>query len=209
MKRKDIESELRNLRFIHLTESELVAYCDEGRDHIRRARLEAHLKQCFICERQLKMLREESEALRTQRITDEDVALVDRMLEMAGAGPKESSLQERLAEYLQEMIESWRLYFMRKAMQGDHGKEVWQWQSKDGRLQVRTTMGKNAEMIIHFSSNETDLYGARLNVNLGEMSQEITLERVSESEVYARIAVPKQHQRNKIANISIKAVGGH
>ncbi|MGA9773601.1 MAG: hypothetical protein WBV94_31510 [Blastocatellia bacterium] len=209
MKKKDIETELRNLKFTHLTESEMVEYCDEGHDQIRHARMEAHLKQCFICERQLEMLREERAALKNRQITDEDVALVDRLIEITVARPKENSLEDRLAEYLGEMVESWRIYFMKKAMRGDRVEEVWQWQSKDGRLQVRATLEKNAEMTIHFSSNEIDLDGARLNVHLGKMSQEITLQRISESEVYGKVDLPRQHRRNKIAYISIKAVSGH
>src|ERR1044071_3739426 len=177
MKRKDLEYELRNLKFIHLTESELVAYCDNERDQIRRARMEAHLKQCFICERQLELLREESAALRDRRITDEDVALVDQMLRRAQnsvvAEPLEieieASLQERLAEYLRQMVESWRAFFMKGATRGNQSEVVWQWQSKDGGLRVRATMEKNADLIIHFSSNELNLDGARLNVHLGEM----------------------------------------
>ena len=210
MKRKELENELRNLKFIHLTESELVAYCDEERNQIRRARMEAHLKQCFICERQLELLREESAALRNRQITDEDVAFVDQMIELAVAEPleldKEISLQERLAEYLRQVVESWRAFFMKGAMRGNQGEAVWQWQSKDGRLQVRATMEKNADLTIHFSSSELDLDGARLNVHLGKMNQEITLERISESEVYARVAVPQQYRRGGIADISIESV---
>ncbi len=214
MKRKDLENELRNLKFIHLTESELVAYCDEERDLIRRVRMEAHLKQCFICERQLELLRKEGAALRDRKITDEDAALVDQMIELSQksvvAEPleieKEASLQERMTEYLRQMVESWRAFFMKQAARGDQREEVWQWQSKDGRLQVRATMEKNADLTIHFSSNEIDLDGARLNVHLGKMSQEITLERVSESEVYAKVAVPRQYRRGGIADIFIESL---
>ena len=220
MKRKDLENELRKLRFIHLTESELVAYCDEDRDQIRRVRMEAHLKQCFICERQLELLRKESAALRDRQITDEDIALVDQMIQpeqkSAVAETKEASLQERLTEYLQQVIKSWRAAFMKEAVRGSQSRavqreellreEVWRWQSKDGRLQVRATMEKNADLTIHFSSNEIDLDGARLNVHLGKLSQEITLERVSESEVYAKVAVPRQYRRGGIADIFIESV---
>lgn len=214
MKRKDLENELRNLKFVHLTESELVAYCDEERDQIRRARIEAHLKQCFICERQLELLRKESEALRNRQITDEDVEFVDQMIQLAQksvvAEPlvteKQTSLQERMTEYLQQVAESWHASFMKKAVRGHRREVVWHWQSKDGRLQVRATMEKNADLTIHFSSNEIDLDGARLNVHLGKLSQEITLERVSESEVYAKVAVPRQYRRGGIADISIESV---
>ena len=220
MKRKELEYELRSLKFIHLTESELAAYCDNERDQIRRARMEAHLKQCFICERQLELLREESAALRDRQITDEDVALVDQMIGLAVAEPLEieieDSLQERLAEYLRQMVESWRAFFMKGATRGhqmrghqmreDQSEVVWQWQSKDGRLQVRATMEKNTDLTIHFSSNELNLEGARLNVHLGEMSQEITLKRISESEVYAKVAVSRQYRRRGIADISIESL---
>ncbi len=225
MKRKDLEYELRNLKFIHLTESELVAYCDNERDQIRRARMEAHLKQCFICERQLELLREESAALTDRQITDEDVALVDQMLRQAVAESLEieieASLQQRLAEYLLQMVESWRAFFMKGATRGHQmrshqmrshqmrdpqSEEVWRWQSKDGKLQVRATMEKNADMIIHFSSNEIDLDGAHLDFRLGKLGQAITLKRISESEVYAKVAVSRQYRREGIADISVKAV---
>jgi hypothetical protein len=213
MKRKDLEKELRKLKFTHLTESELIAYCDEEGDQIHRARVEAHLKRCFICERQLKLLREESALLRNRQITDEDIAFVDQMIERAqkssAAEPleleKEPLLQERLAEYFRQLAKSWRASFLKKTTRitTDQGEEIWQWQSKDGRLQVRATMEKKAGLTIHFSSNEIDLDGARLNIHLGKMDQEITLQRVSESEVYAKVAVPR---RGDIADISIKSV---
>lgn len=209
MKRKDLEKELRSLKSTHLTESELIAYCEEEPDQIRRARMEAHLKQCFICERKLKLLREESALLRNRQITDEDIAFVDQVIERSIAAPleleKEPLLQERLAEYFQQLAKSWRASFLKKTMRitKDQGEEVWHWQSKDGRLQVRATMEKKAGLIIHFSSNEIDLDGARLNIHLGKMEQEITLRRVSESEVYAKVAVPR---RGNIADISIKSV---
>lgn len=175
--------------------------------------MEAHLKQCFICERQLELLRRESAVLRNQQITDEDIAFVDQMIELAQkssvAEPieveKEPLLQERLDEYFQQLAQSWRISFMKRTTLrvADYGEEVWQWQSKDGRLQVRATMEKKAELTIHFSFNEIDLDGARLNVHLGKINQEIVLQRVSESEVYAKVAVPK---RGDIARISIESV---
>src|ERR1044071_280261 len=103
MNRKELEYELRSLKFIHLAESELAAYCDNERDQIRRARMEAHLKQCFICERQLELLRKESAVLRNRQITDEDIEFVDQIIQLAqksvAAETKEASLQERMAEY--------------------------------------------------------------------------------------------------------------
>src|SRR5687768_13940643 len=81
MKMNDLENELRNLKFTHLTEIELAAYCDQELDKVRLARVEAHLKQCFICERQLALLREERAALNTGQIAAKDIALVERLME--------------------------------------------------------------------------------------------------------------------------------
>lgn len=221
MKTDDLENELRNLKLLHLTESELAAYCDQELGQIRRARMEAHLKQCFICERQLALLREESAALSNREITVEDVALVERLMEQMGLTAKASAaaarvteiadrvpMQERLAEYLQQMVENWRIFFRQGARRGgtDQGEEVWRWQSEDGRLQARAIMEKNADLTIHFSSIEIDLEGARLNIRLGQLSQEITLQRVSESEVHAKVAVPWRQRPRNMADISIESI---
>jgi hypothetical protein len=208
----DLENELRNLRSIHLTESELVAYCDRKLDPIPRALAEAHLKQCFICERQLALLREETAALDSRQITAEDVALVDRLLERTAlaskpsASSKEIPPRERLAEYLRQMVENWRISFGRGALRGeaDESEEVWRWQSEDSRLQARAVMEKNADLTIHFTSSEMELEGARLRFRLGRFSQELTLQRKSESEVVAQVAVPWQYRQSNMADISIE-----
>ena len=166
MKTDDLENELRNLKFTHVTESELASYCDQELDQIGRDRVEAHVKQCFICERRIELQREEIAALGQRVITAEDVAFVDRLMEQTGLTPEPSArdlesvrgipFQERLSEYLQEMVASWRMYFGRGALRGeaDQGEEVWRWLSADGRVQARAVMEKNADLTIHFSSNE-------------------------------------------------------
>jgi len=218
--KKNLENELRNLKNIHLTESELAAYSDQELDQTRRALADAHLKHCFICESQLVLLREESEALDNRATTAEDVVLVERLMEQMGSAPKPSAadpaeiakeipLQERLAEYLRQMVASWQIDFGRGALRGEavQGEEVWRWQSEDGKLQARATIEKNADLTIHFSSNRMELEGARLNIRLGNLSQEITLRRVSESEVDAKVAVPWPERTPKtMADISIESV---
>lgn len=219
MKANDLENELKNLRFVHLTERELVAYCDQEPGQIRRARMEAHLKQCFICERQLALLREESAALSHRQTTAEDVALVERLIEQMGSSQKPSaasraeiqeeiSLPERLVEYVRQMVASWRIYFGQGALRGeaDQGEEVWRWQSEDGHLRARAAIEKNADLTIHLSSNEMELESARFNIRLGKLSREITLRRVSDSEVAAQVAVPWPYRQANIADISIEVV---
>jgi hypothetical protein len=215
MKTNDLENELRNLKFMHLTESELAAYCDQQLDQIGRARVESHLKQCFICERQLELLREESEALSNRATTAEDVAFVERLMEQTGQAQKPSAvgsseitreppLRERLAEYLRQMIANWLVSF-ETVRHSEQGEEVWRWQSEDGHLRARATMEKNADLFVHFSSNEMELEGARLHFRLGEFSQEMTLQRISETEVYAQVAIPWPYRQGKMmSDISIE-----
>jgi hypothetical protein len=212
----ELENELRNLKLIHLTEGELLAYCDQELDQIARARAEVHLKHCFICERQLELLREETAALTNRLITSEDVAFVERLMDQTGPAQKpfahgpaeiarEVSLRERLAEYLRQMIANWQIQF-KPVRRSDQGEEVWRWQSADGYVQARAIMEKNADLTIHFSSNEMILEGTRLSFRLGSMSQELTLRRISESEVAAQVAVPPRCRQGNMADISIEIV---
>ena len=213
MKTDDLEDELRSLKFAHLAEGELVAYCEQELDKISRARAEAHVKQCFICERRLELLREEKAALSQRVTTDEDVAFVARLLRQTGSEHKPSitsteaargvPLREILDEYLRRMVASLQVAF--KPVRGaEQGEEIWSWRSGDGRLQARATMEKNADMIIHFSTTEMELEGARLHFRLGALNLETTLRRVSESQVAAQVDVPWQYRQLSTADMSIE-----
>lgn len=229
MKTDDLKNKLRSLKLIHLTESALTAYCDQELDAASRALAEAHIKQCFICARKVELLREEDEALQRREISAEDVALVERL--MAESDPRRQSptarpvtnaqgipAEQRLTEYLRPMVASWQTFFRQQAASGaltaqapqhlaDPGKEVWQWQSDDGYMRARAMLETSTDLTIHFSSSEMQLEGTRLRVRLGPVEKQTTLRRVSDSEVYAKVAVPRQHPR-KMAALSIKASQG-
>ena len=219
MKTDDLENDLRNLKHLHLTESELVAYCDQELDQMRRARAEAHLKQCFICERQLTLLREENAALSNREINADEVAFVERLVEQMGRAPKRAAaslaepaqeipLRLRLDEYLRQMVANWHTRFAQGATRNvaEQNREIWRWQSEDGLLQGRAVQERNAGLTIHLSSNEAGLEGARLYVRLGLLGQEVTLQRVSESEVYAKVEVPRRQCPRKLADLSIESM---
>jgi hypothetical protein len=213
-----MENELRNLKLTHMTETELVAYCDHELNPLQHALVEAHVKQCFICERRVELLREENAALSNQVRTAEDVALVDRLMEQMDMSQepsdvrltesaREATLQERLIEYLQQMVASLQTSFA-EAMRGasTQSKEIWQWQSVDGKLQARATMEKNADLTLHFSTSEADLEGTRLKVRMGQFSHEVTMRRVSEDEIYASVAIPWHQRPRRKADISVESV---
>ncbi|SRR6266404_2519709 len=219
MQQSDLEEELRKAKFDHLTAGELVAYRDKKLDKFGLTRAEAHLKLCLICEESVELLRGELSALENQEITPEQVAVVRRVMEQRRAGQQPGTskpadaapkvpFSERLTEYLQQLCASWQMHFGHGALRGeaDQGEGVWQWQSEDGKLHARATIQKNADLTIHFSSNDMELDGARLNIRLGKLSQEISLRRISESEVAAQVAVPWQYRQGNMTDISIEIV---
>ena len=115
-------------------------------------------------------------------------------------------MRKRLAEYLREMVGGWRISFGQGALRGepDQGEEVWRWQSEDGKLQAYATMEKNADLTIHFSTNEMNFEGARLHFRLGSLSQDLTLQRVSQTEVGTQVAIPWQYRQGNMTDISIE-----
>jgi hypothetical protein len=213
MKAEDVENELKRLKLIHLTESELAAYCRQQLDPLLRARAEAHLDQCFICERQLHLLREENQLLDNREITSEEAAFVDDLMERIGVSraarraeiQERSSLQERLAECLRQMVASWQTRFA-VALRADSGQEVWRWQSEDDLLRARATIEKKGDLIICVSSNDMRLEGAHINIRLGQFSQKIALHRTSASEVEAKVSVAWRRRPRRMADMSIEII---
>ena len=202
MPTNDVESALRNLKFVHLTENEITAYNDHQLDAVRLARAKAHLSQCFICERLLVTLREEHAASADREVTAEDIALVDRLMEQSAPDATTGiPVLEWLAGSLRQMAAQWQLDFKPVRRVAEAGEEVWAWQSNDGRLRARATIEKNADMIVHFYSNEMALEGARLRFRIDSLIAQITLERISEAEVAAKVAVPWEYRRGNMTDI--------
>lgn len=220
MKLDDPEKELRAAKYNHLTEEELDSYHDQKLDEISQARVQAHLKLCLICDERLELLREESAALNNREVTAEDVELVKRVMQRMGlpqpkpAGPANPvPLQDRLAEYFRQAVASWQAHFIPETVRGvtargvdDGGREVWKWRSEDGVLKARATLESNADLVIHISSGEPALDRARFKIRLGRFSQEVTLGRVSESEVSARVRITRRQRPKNLSDISIEAM---
>jgi hypothetical protein len=213
---RDLEKKLVGAKFHHLTGDELDSYYDRKLDSISRARVEAHLTLCLICDRRLELIKEESEALDNQQAEFEDVELVRQVFQtmelkrlsadlMPAENPARPSLPDLLAEYLSQLVASWQAHFKKPAAErsAEKGEEVWRWQSEDGVLKARAVLKKDVNLTIHFSSNRMDWEGAHLNVRLGQVSRETTLRRVSDDEVYARVKLPRRQLPKKITDLSI------
>jgi hypothetical protein len=201
----NIENELREMKHVHLSEGEMIAYCDQELDHLHRARVEAHVEECFFCRRLLQQWQEDIGALGNREPATAGEALVKQPTEqnaIAGA-----SLQERLAEHLLQLVRSWEVYFKQLAIRGSQDEEeIWRWQSDDQQLQGHATLQKNGDVIVQLSSSELELAGVHIKVRIGHFSQETTLQRVSESEVSAKVTIPRQQRPRNMANISIEIV---
>jgi hypothetical protein len=220
MKLDNLEKQLRAAKFSHLTEDELDYYRDQKLDTVSQARADAHLKLCLICERRLQLLNEESAASYNQDISTEDIALVKRVMQRKGQQQQSSDsqpieatnrvrLKNRLADGLQQIVESWQAHFLRQEpVRGirDSNKAIWQGQSKDGSMKAYATRKKNASLTIHFSSNDLSLEGQRFNVSLGSMNRDITLQLVSESEVYAEVEITRYQLPINLADLQIKEI---
>jgi hypothetical protein len=210
MKFEDLEDTLRSLKVVHVSETDLTAYCDRALDPTASDRVETHLKQCFICSRELESIKEENAGLHNFAPTVEDVAFVDRLVGQPQSQLTTSDrvisgidnpIQDRLVEYLRQMMASWQACFAGGAVRGDSNEEVvWSWQSADGNLQARATLEKT-DLVIHFTSKELELEATRLQIHLGTTTHEVTLERTSHSEVSARVEIPWWQRRGDISHI--------
>lgn len=218
MNKEDMEKKLQNLKNIHLTDSDLAAYCDQVLTLMRRARMEAHLKQCFICQDQLTIWKEESAALNSRKITAEDVKSVERLMEQRGLERKPSAFKpaksvkktpraKRLAAYIQQLNEDWQSFFMQlKPVRGatKGGVEIWRWESKSGVIVAYAVLEKTADLTIHMSSTDPAMEGSRLRVRAGSLTWPITLERDPQSEIRGEVTIPRRKRSKKLTDISIE-----
>lgn len=206
----DIEQLLERARFKHLSESTLVSYNDNQLDEVGQALADAHLRLCLICERRLTFLKEESEALETYKITDEDKASIKRLVGQPKSRLTEyiSAELERFDNYVQEVVAAWRLPFRKLAMRGGpEGDEPWELQTKDKVFTVRTVTNKRGDLTVHFSSTELRWEGFQIHFKLGPFHKDVTLVRKG-NKLTAKIVVRKQERPKKMRDVSMKVKSG-
>lgn len=207
----DIEQKLKSATLRHLTDDELLAYRDNELDEITLGRAQAHLKRCVLCENSLAFHREEAARLAAVEITPEDLEVARRVMKELNAAhplktrPSAPSLIERLKEYLLDSTEVLQAYFLPLAATRDSSEnELKKWISGDGLFDVSITLQDTADLAIHIHSKERGFIGQRIRVRLGSFTDEAILKRASESEVYARIEVPKEKRPRNLGSISIE-----
>lgn len=207
----DIEQKLKSATLRHLSDDELLAYRDNELDEITLGRAEAHLKRCVLCENTLAFHREEAARLATVEITPEDLELAKRvMTELNAAHPVETKpaarpLSEQIKEYLENATEALQAYFRTLVpTRGSQENELKKWVSDDGLFSISITVDDSSDLAINVYSKQRELAGQRIRVTLGTFTDVEILRRASESEVYARIEVPKEQRPRNLGSISIE-----
>jgi hypothetical protein len=114
---------------------------------------------------------------------------------------------QRLASYIDDLLNAWMVLFRQPAMKGaGDGDEVWRYQSEDGLLKAWAILESDASLTVHFSSTELAWEGVRIRFRLGPFSKEVTLRREGDSGVTAKIEIPRPQRAKNMADISIEVV---
>jgi len=195
METQDIEQLLENAKYAHLSEATLLSYRDSQLDEIGVALADAHLTRCLVCERKLTFLREEREVL---TITEEP--------EIRAGDYFHTELQ-RLASYVNDLLDAWIIVFSEPAMRGaKDGDEVWRYKRDDKLLTAWAILESDASLTVHFSSPELAWEGTRIRFRLGPFRKEVTLQREGDSGVAAKIEIPRDERAKNMADISIEVI---
>jgi hypothetical protein len=195
MDTQDIEQLLENAKYAHLSEATLLSYRDSQLDKIGVVLADAHLNLCLVCDRRLDFLREEAAVL---TMTEEP----ERR-----AGDYFHTEMQRLASYIDDLLNAWMVLFRQPAMKGaGDGDELWGYQSEDGLLKAWAILESDASLTVHFSSTELAWEGVRIRFRLGPFSKEVTLRREGDSGVAAKIEIPRPQRAKNMADISIEVV---
>lgn len=195
MDTQDIEQLLKNAKYAHLSEATLLSYRDSQLDEIGVVLADAHLNLCLVCDRRLDFLREEAAVL-TMTAEPE-----------RSAGDYFHTEMQRLASYIDDLLNAWMVLFRQPAMKGaGDGDEVWRYESEDRLLKAWAMLESDASLTVHFASTELAWEGARIRFRLGPFSKEVTLQREGDSGVSAKIEIPRPERAKNMADISIEVV---
>lgn len=185
---------------------------------VTQARIDAHLEQCFICDRRLGLVREANVPSNNQEITAEDIAIVRRVTRRERSGQQStestpetnraaSQFSERLTENLQQLCASLRLQLSQATDGGtERGEQVWRWQGPDRWLESSAILERTGDLIILLWSSDPAMEGVRLEAHLGALKLEVTMQRVSGSEFGARLQVARLQHPKELSDISIAVI---
>jgi hypothetical protein len=92
----------------------------------------------------------------------------------------------------------------RRQDQSDQVQEVFRSVSGDGFWNVSAVLERKGVLTVNFWSSELALEGTWIRLRLGPMSHEITLQRVSDSEVRGSVEIPRRKLPRDFADVSME-----
>jgi hypothetical protein len=214
---KNIEKTLKDAKFCHLTEENLIAYRDQKLDTTLQTLAESHLQLCLICQKRLQLFEEERAALENYEVPPDEIALIRHVLQQTNVQSHKASKSELstndkkiktgLLAYLRDATLNWQAHFMQmKVLPGNPRVtgEVWRWQSEDKVLTARANLQRDSTLVFQLSSGDLSFAGVRLSISLGLQHRITTLRRVSKLKLRAQVEIPESQHLGNLTDLSIE-----
>lgn len=115
---------------------------------------------------------------------------------------------ERLAENLKQLCASLRIQFSQTTTHGgaEPREAVWRWRSPDRQLESRAILETTGHLTIQLWSGDPEMEGVRLEAALGPLRHEISMRRVSVSEIGGTLQVLRLQRLKDLGDISIEVI---
>jgi anti-sigma factor RsiW len=198
----------------HLSDDQFIDYAAETLTPEEVQQTDQHLASCPDCAEEMERFVAASEVWRGEPGKQRLAALRERLQPVP---PPALALYERFSEALQQAQESWQALFPKKpaneelarlplaaATFDEERREIWNWQSEDGSLRGHAVLAGNGDLTFRFESKELNLDGRRFHLRLGSLPREMVWQRVSETEVGAKIVIPRSERLSDTTEISLE-----
>lgn len=191
----------------HLTEDEVIGFVLEDLPAEAMERVDQHLEQCVYCAQQLEDFHTAQEEFPAARWATQRDAFVASLRQQIFGTPQ-PEVRQHLAALLQQATASLQVLFgrplaWRASTDGEERRRVWEWQSQDGTLSGHAVLARNGDLTVRFVSKELAA-GTRFFLRLGAIRQEVVLQRVSPTEVGAKVVIPRAQRPAEVTAIALE-----
>jgi len=188
----------------HLSEDELGAYHDNVVDEVSRARIEAHLGRCQLCERRYAMMREVLATYTQELLTEADVKWLQ---EIPGQKAERQMDPGAILGTALAALKAWiRGHRIRVALAGasaagpakrHHGK------TEDGPLFWSITEEEWGDFVVRLGSHRMELAGVKLLLTAGSIKKTVALEPVGKSLDEAKAIFTREERAKLPENVQL------
>lgn len=191
----------------HLSDDEFIDYCRNKLNSGDEQRVHDHLASCSFCLDEIQRLVQAFDNWQTEKGKQRLDAMTERLIGLwivqqeqgASEGSSPVSLTKTLEEIGRSLFGAFKqpLSWMASSTEDDF-RILWEHESHNPYICCKACLLKNGDLIFWISSTEFELKGKRVTIRLGPLQREATLERVSESEVGARIVIARYERDDEI-----------